>query len=81
MSWIESDGALHLEIKTNNFISAFDRVQAIVEPAERMNHHPDIEFGWGYLRIKLTTHDAGGITDKDRRLAALIDEALVRFCD
>lgn len=80
MNWIERNGALHREIKTKDFISAFEMAQAIVEPAERMNHHPDVEFGWGYLRIKLTTHDVGGVTEKDQQLAALIDEVLVRFC-
>ena len=44
-----------------------------------MNHHPDIEFGWGYVRIKLTTHDAGGVTEKDHRLAAQIDAAIAPF--
>jgi 4a-hydroxytetrahydrobiopterin dehydratase len=45
-----------------------------------MNHHPDVEFGWGYLRVRLTSHDAGGVTAKDHRLAALIDEVLAPFC-
>ena len=44
-----------------------------------MQHHPDVHFGWGYVRITLTTHDAGGITDKDRALAAKIDEAIKPF--
>jgi len=73
MSWIERDRALHREIKTKDFMSALNLVNRIAEAAEAMNHHPDIEFGWGYLRIKLTTHDAGGITEKDRKLAEAID--------
>ena len=80
MTWIERDNALHRELKTRDFLTAFEMAKALVEPAERMNHHPDVEFGWGYLRIKLTTHDAGGVTAKDRQLAALIDEALAPFC-
>jgi len=50
-----------------------------VGPAEAMNHHPDISFGWGYVNITLTTHDAGGITEKDHALAARIDEAIKPF--
>jgi 4a-hydroxytetrahydrobiopterin dehydratase len=44
-----------------------------------MNHHPDIAFGWGYVTITLTTHDAGGVTPKDHALAAKIDEAIKPF--
>ena len=62
MNWIERDGALHREIKTPDFMTSFNIVGAVVSPAEAMNHHPDIEFGWGYVRITLTTHDAGGVT-------------------
>lgn len=79
MTWIEKDKALYLEVKTPDFLTAFNLVSALVGPAEGLNHHPDIAFGWGYVRITLTTHDAGGITDKDRKLAALIDEAIRPF--
>jgi len=79
MTWIEKDNALHREIKTPDFLTAFNLVSALVAPSEGMNHHPDIAFGWGYVRIALTTHDAGGISEKDRRLAALIDEAIRPF--
>jgi 4a-hydroxytetrahydrobiopterin dehydratase len=50
-----------------------------VGPAEGLNHHPDIAFGWGYVRITLTTHDAGGITELDHRLASAIDSAVKPF--
>ena len=73
MTWIERDKALHREIKTKDFVSAFNLVSALVAPAEAMNHHPDIELGWGYVRIHLTTHDAGGVTDKDHKLATEFD--------
>lgn len=79
MPWIERDGALHRDIKTLDFLAAFKIVSAVVAPAEAMNHHPDLEFGWGYVRIKLTTHDAGGVTEKDRKLATMIDEAILPF--
>lgn len=79
MTWIETDKALQLEVRTPDFLTAFNLVSALVGPAEGLNHHPDIAFGWGYVRITLTTHDAGGITEKDRRLAALIDAAIRPF--
>lgn len=76
MNWIETPDSLKLELATPDFLSAFRLAQAVVEPAERLNHHPDITFGWGYIRFILTTHDAGGLTDKDRALARLITETL-----
>lgn len=79
MSWTEQGPSLVREIKTPDFLTAFNLVSALVPVAEGMNHHPDLAFGWGYLRITLTTHDAGGLTDKDRQLAKAIDSALAPF--
>jgi 4a-hydroxytetrahydrobiopterin dehydratase len=79
MTWTEQDKALHRTIKTPDFLTAYNIVGRIVGPAEAMNHHPDIAFGWGYVTITLTTHDAGGVTDKDHTLAARIDEAVKPF--
>jgi 4a-hydroxytetrahydrobiopterin dehydratase len=71
--WTESNGVLSREVKTPNFLTAFQLVAALVAPAEAADHHPDIEFGWGYVRIRLTTHSAGGLTEKDRALATVYD--------
>lgn len=79
MNWQEKDQTLQRELKTPDFLTAFNIVSRVVAPAEAMNHHPDLAFGWGYVRITLTTHDAGGVTDKDRALAAKIDEAIKPF--
>ena len=79
MSWIERDKALHREVKTKDFMTSFRMVEAITPLAEVANHHPDLELGWGYVRIKLTTHDAGGVTEKDHALAKQIDAALKTF--
>jgi len=76
MSWTESDGKLVRTFKTPDFLTAYNLVSAVVGPAQELNHHPDIAFGWGYMRITLTTHDAGGITDLDHRLAKAIDAAV-----
>ena len=79
MTWIEKDNTLSREIKTPDFMTAFNIVSRIVAPAEAMNHHPDVAFGWGYVRITLTTHDQGHVTEKDHTLAARIDEAVKPF--
>jgi 4a-hydroxytetrahydrobiopterin dehydratase len=79
MNWIESDGKLVRTFQTPDFKTAFNLVSTVVGPAEELNHHPDIAFGWGYVRITLTTHDSGGLTELDRRLAEAIDVALKPF--
>jgi 4a-hydroxytetrahydrobiopterin dehydratase len=80
MTWIQKDNTLYREIKTPDFLTAFNIVSRLVAPAEAMNHHPDLALGWGYVRITLTTHDAGGVTDQDHALAARFDEVIKPFC-
>jgi 4a-hydroxytetrahydrobiopterin dehydratase len=79
MTWTEQDKALHRTIKTPDFLTAFNIISRIVAPAEAMNHHPEVSFGWGYVNLTLTTPDAGGVTEKDHALAARIDEAIRTF--
>jgi 4a-hydroxytetrahydrobiopterin dehydratase len=79
MTWIEQNGSLVRDFRTPDFLTAFQLVGAVVGPAERLGHHPDVAFGWGYVRITLTTHDAGGITELDHRLAAAIEAAVKPF--
>ena len=43
--------------------------------AEAANHHPDIAFGWGYVRVTFTTHSAGGLTANDIIMAARLSQA------
>lgn len=56
-----------------DFRSAFAKATAIALLAEQEGHHPDIEVGWSYLRVRLTTHAAKGLTDNDFIMAAKID--------
>ncbi len=60
--------------KFADFIAAIDFVNKLVEPAEAAGHHPDIAISYNKVTISLTTHDAGGLTDKDFALAATISE-------
>ena len=76
MTWIEQDGKLVRDYKTPDFLTSFNLVSALVAPAEALQHHPDLAFGWGYVRVSLTTHDASGITEADYRLARAIDAAV-----
>lgn len=70
----EVDGVeLHKRWKFKNFVTALAFVNRVGEVAEAAGHHPDIALGWGYANIRLTTHDAGGLTRNDFIVAAKLD--------
>lgn len=71
--WTEENSKLTQEFKFSDFKSALDFVNRVGGLAEALNHHPDIELGWGRVKVSLSTHDAGGVTDKDHQLAEKID--------
>ena len=58
------------------FPDAITFVTRLAERAEAANHHPDIDIRWRNVRIALTTHDAGGLTDLDFDLATEIEACL-----
>lgn len=70
----EGQKALAREFKFDDFKSALEFVNKVGELAEEQKHHPDISLGWGFVSVWLTSHDAGGITDRDRKLAEIIDQ-------
>ena len=49
----------------SGFVEAVAFVDRLVEPAERLNHHPDVRMDYNCVTLSLTTHDAGGLTAKD----------------
>lgn len=58
--------------KFKGFPEAVEFVNKLVEPAEAAGHHPDIEISFNTVVIKMTSHDAGGLTEKDFNLARTI---------
>jgi 4a-hydroxytetrahydrobiopterin dehydratase len=59
--------------KFTNFADALAFVNRVGRVAESEGHHPDIEFGWGYARLKIYTHAIDGLSESDFILAARID--------
>tara|TARA_B100000963_G_scaffold185095_1_gene160896 strand:- start:4368 stop:4703 length:336 start_codon:yes stop_codon:yes gene_type:complete len=60
--------------KFKNFVESEKFVLKIGKLAESEGHHPDINFGWGYAKIKISTHAIKGLAESDFILAAKIDE-------
>jgi 4a-hydroxytetrahydrobiopterin dehydratase len=74
MDWPEIDGALEKEFELESFPAAIAFVDRLAEVAEAENHHPDIDIRYRRVRVRWSTHSAGGVTDRDRALAARTDE-------
>ena len=67
------DGKLHRELTFANFTEAFGFMARVALLAEKADHHPDWSNSWNTVVIDLVSHDAGGITDRDRALASRIN--------
>ena len=71
--WAVIDGKLHREYRFADFVAAFGFMASVALVAEAMNHHPEWFNVYGTVRIDLVTHDAGGITELDFRLASRME--------
>lgn len=74
--WSYTDNSLQTSFEFENFKEAFTLMTRIAFEAEAQNHHPDWNNVFNQLEISLSTHDAGGVTEKDFKLAKAI-EAIV----
>ena len=74
MQWNEIDNTITKTFEFNSYLDGIDFVNLVANVAEQENHHPDILIGYCKVTISLTTHDAGTITEKDYKLAKLIDD-------
>ena len=70
---VEAGTALRREFKFPDFYRAMSFVNAVAHIANAEDHHPDIECGWGYVRIRYQTHAIGGLHENDFICAAKID--------
>jgi 4a-hydroxytetrahydrobiopterin dehydratase len=72
--WGREGDALVRDFELAGFTAAMAFANAVAEAAEAANHHPDILIhGYKHVRLTLSTHSAGGITENDFALAAMID--------
>ncbi|HTP86356.1 MAG TPA: 4a-hydroxytetrahydrobiopterin dehydratase [Bryobacteraceae bacterium] len=71
--WSVASGKLHREYRFPDFVHAFGFMATAAIAIEKMNHHPEWFNVYNRVTVDLTTHDAGGITQKDVDLARLLD--------
>jgi len=77
--WAAAGDALEKTFRFRDFGSAFAFMTRVAIQAEAANHHPEWTNVWNRVDIRLTTHDAGGVTKRDLDLARFIDEAAAAF--
>lgn len=71
--WREVDGALERRYATDGWGTTLMAANAIGFLAEAADHHPDLHLGWGQVTVRLHSHSAGGITDRDVALAREVE--------
>ena len=74
--WEHTGSELVKVVKKADFVAAMAVVNDIARVAEQLDHHPDIDIRWNTVTLRLSTHSAGGITNKDIDLARRIDALL-----
>jgi 4a-hydroxytetrahydrobiopterin dehydratase len=72
--WRKLAQALHARFRTGDFVGGLKFVTAVTEAAEAANHHPDVTLTYPYVDLKLISHDAGRLTQRDVDLARRISE-------
>ena len=71
--WSVEGGAIVKTYKFGKFADGIAFVQRVAKAADAMDHHPDIDIRYTKIRVALSTHDAGGITAMDTKLASQIE--------
>jgi 4a-hydroxytetrahydrobiopterin dehydratase len=77
--WKLTDGKLHREYKFADFVGAFGFMSGVALIAQAMDHHPEWFNVWNTVRIDLATHDAGGVTALDVKLAESMEALASRL--
>lgn len=71
--WKRDGAEISRTFSFSSYLSGIDFVNRVAELAETANHHPDIHVGWRKVTLKLSTHSAHGLTQKDFDLAQKVD--------
>lgn len=72
-NWTDASNAIQRTFQFKDFIDAMKFVNACADEAERVQHHPDILIRYNKVTLTLSTHDAGGVTEKDFSFAEYAD--------
>jgi 4a-hydroxytetrahydrobiopterin dehydratase len=71
--WARQGEAISRTFECDDFVGSVRFVESLVEPAEEMNHHPDLAISWDKVTVTISTHSEGGLTAADFELAGKVD--------
>ena len=71
--WSREGDTITKTFENGDFVGSVRFVDSLVEPAEGMGHHPDLELSWDKVKVTITNHAEGGLTANDFELAGKID--------
>ena len=74
--WKQKGDSITRTFQFKDFPAAIKFVNAVAEPAEKANHHPDIDIRWNKVTLVLSTHSEGGLTPNDIELAHRVNEVV-----
>lgn len=78
-NWSKRAQTILRTFQFEGFLKSIAFVDRIARKAQKLNHHPDIDIRFNKVTLKLTTHDEGGLTEKDFSLARQCDEVFAKF--
>lgn len=71
--WEYIENRIEKRFSFDTYMAGIDFVNRIAAKAEEQNHHPDLEVGWCRIRVTFTSHDSGGVTEWDIKMAKIVD--------
>jgi 4a-hydroxytetrahydrobiopterin dehydratase len=71
--WSRDGDAITKTYSNDDFVGSVKFVDRVVGPAEDMGHHPDLEISWDQVKVSITNHAEGGLTEADFELAGRLD--------
>lgn len=72
--WEQEGKTIQQTFTFKGFVEAINFVNQLVDPAESAGHHPDLEISYNKVKVSMTSHDAGGLTQRDFDMAKKISE-------
>ena len=72
--WDREGPAITKSFDRGDFVGSVKFVESLVDPAEKMEHHPDLAISWSDVKVTITSHSEGGLTGNDFELAKKVDE-------
>jgi 4a-hydroxytetrahydrobiopterin dehydratase len=80
-AWRGDRSAIRRSVRAPSFAAGIHLVDEVAALADEIDHHPDIDIRWTTVTLALSTHSAGGVTERDLELARRIDEIVERHGD